>query len=64
MEVKALVDTGSSVNLIGEQLANRIGLCKNLRETAFELVGVTGAILQTFSVLNDQSVFVEGVELK
>ena len=53
---KALIDTGSSVNLIGEKLVEKLGFSKLVTEGSFKLVGVTGAPLHTLGILHNVAV--------
>ena len=62
--VKALLDTGSSVNLIGEKLVEKLGLSRQVTEGNFKLVGVTGAPLQTLGILHNVAVVVKNVVLE
>ena len=48
-----LVDTGSSTNLISNNLVHELGLTDKVVQSTYKLVGVTGAPLQTLGVLQD-----------
>ena len=62
--VKALIDTGSSVNLIGEKLVEKLGLSKLVTEGTFKLFGVTGAPLHTLGILHNVAVIVKNAVLE
>ena len=57
--VLMLIDTGSSLNLISEQLVSDLKLTGQLSQSNFKFVGVTGAPLQTMGVLRDVPVKIQ-----
>ena len=61
--VTILVDTGSSTNLISENLAARLWLKDRMVMSSFKLVGITGAPLQTMGIIKNAIIEVLGFGL-